>query len=163
MDLSTVLGIALAWLFVGTAIYLGADGKAAALIDPTSFLVVMGGCTAATMAAFPFSDLKRLPKVLMKTVFWKSVDAQEVIDQAIELNTISRKGGVKDVEDACKRPEMYPFLSECVVFAANETESSTVEAQLNRRLDSITIRHEAGKSMVESMAKSAQARASAGA
>ena len=32
MDLSTVLGVALAWLFVGTAIYLGADGKAAALI-----------------------------------------------------------------------------------------------------------------------------------
>ena len=93
MDLSTVLGVALAWLFVGTAIYLGADGKAAALIDPTSFLVVLGGCTAATMAAFPFSDLKRLPKVLMKTVFWKSVDVQEVIDQAIELNTISRKGG----------------------------------------------------------------------
>ena len=55
MDLSTVLGVALAWLFVGTAIYLGADGKAAALIDPTSFLVVLGGCTAATMAAFPFS------------------------------------------------------------------------------------------------------------
>ena len=53
MDLSTVLGVALAWLFVGTAIYLGADGKAAALIDPTSFLVVLGGCTAATMAAFP--------------------------------------------------------------------------------------------------------------
>ena len=42
MDLSTVLGVALAWLFVGTAIYLGADGKAAALIDPTSFLVVLG-------------------------------------------------------------------------------------------------------------------------
>ena len=81
MDLSTVLGVALAWLFVGTAIYLGADGKAAALIDPTSFLVVLGGCTAATMAAFPFSDLKRLPKVLMKTVFWKAVDVQEVIDQ----------------------------------------------------------------------------------
>ena len=79
MDLSTVLGVALAWLFVGTAIYLGADGKAAALIDPTSFLVVLGGCIAATMAAFPFSDLKRLPKVLMKTVFWKSVDVQEVI------------------------------------------------------------------------------------
>ena len=52
---------------------------------------------------------------------------------------------------------MYPFLSECVVFAANETESSTVEAQLNRRLDAITIRHETGKSMVESMAKSAPA------
>ena len=83
MDLSTVLGVALAWLFVGTAIYLGADGKAAALIDPTSFLVVLGGCIAATMAAFPFSDLKRLPKVLMKTVFWKSVDVQEVIDQVV--------------------------------------------------------------------------------
>ena len=45
----------------------------------------------------------------MKTVFWKAVDVQQVIDQAIELNTISRKGGVKDVEEACKRPEMYPF------------------------------------------------------
>ena len=98
MDLSTVLGVALAWLFVGTAIYLGADGKAAALIDPTSFLVVLGGCTSAHDGGVPFSDLKRLPKVLMKTVFWKSVDVQEVIDQAIELN-ISRKGGVKDVED----------------------------------------------------------------
>ena len=37
----------------------------------------------------------------MKTVFWKSVDVK-VIDQAIELNTISYAGGVKDVEDACK-------------------------------------------------------------
>ena len=42
MDLSTVLGVASGLLFVGTAIYLGADGKAAALIDPTSFLVVLG-------------------------------------------------------------------------------------------------------------------------
>ena len=49
------------------------------------------------------------------------------------------------------------ILSFRVVFAANETESSTVEAQLNRRLDAITIRHETGKSMVESMAKSAPA------
>jgi len=157
MDLSTVLGVALAWLFVGTAIYLGADGKAAALIDPTSFLVVLGGCIAATMAAFPFSDLKRLPKVLMKTVFWKSTDVQEIIDQALELHTISRKGGKKDVDEACKRPGVYPFLSECVEFAVNQNETSTVEAQLNCRLDAITIRHETGKSMVESMAKSAPA------
>ena len=61
MDLSTVLGVALAWLFVGTAIYLGADGKAC--VDRSDLLFgCAGGCTAATMAAFPFSDLKRLPR-----------------------------------------------------------------------------------------------------
>ena len=137
MDLSTVLGVALAWLFVGTAIYLGADGKAAALIDPPPLVVL--GMHAATMAA-SFSDLKRLPKVLMKTVFWKWLMCNKSLIKP-SSSTPSRKGGVKDVEEACKRPEMYPFLRVCGV-RCQRAESSTVEAQLNRRLDAITIRHE---------------------
>ena len=86
MDLSTVLGVALAAVRRHRDLS-GCDSKQP-LIDPTSFLGVGG--MYRTIAAFLLRS-EAAAKVLMKTVFWKSVDVQQVIDQAIELNTISRR------------------------------------------------------------------------
>ena len=110
MDLSTVLGVGLAWLSLAPRL---SRCRWRGHVDRSNlFLVVLGmyrghdgGVLLRSEAAAQSSDEPSS----------KSVDVQEVIDQAIELNTISRKG-VKD-EDG-KR--LGCTLSFRVVFAANK-------------------------------------------
>ncbi len=55
-DQATALGLVLAFVMIGTAIYLG--GNTGAFIDIPSFLIVLGGTLAIVLISFSDADFR---------------------------------------------------------------------------------------------------------
>src|SRR5690606_6008331 len=146
MDISTVVGLALASIaIVGSIVY---GSPITTFIDIPSILVVFGGVIATTMIKWPAESLKTLVSVYLKSVFTTEVDPRATIDEIQRLAETARRESVFALE---KIPVEDPFLKKAVTLAADNRPPEVITSILSLEISAMEERHGTGIDMLDGM------------
>jgi chemotaxis protein MotA len=132
MDLATVLGIVLALvgILLGQALE---GGSIFQILQPTAFLIVMGGTIGATMIGFPMSVLKHAASDLLHVLKDDNVQPNDVLDQIIKFTSKARREGIISLEKDAAAVE-DEFFRKSIMMAVDGSEPKelrqTMEVQL---------------------------------
>ncbi len=154
MDLATILGIFMAFALLGWAVMSG--GSPEAFIDIPSVMIVIGGASAATMAAEPGGMLKKIVSILKKAISGSSQSAEKLIEDLVSYAEVARRDGILSLESMCKDIE-DPFIVRGIQMAVDGTDPELIEQIMTTELDNLMERHEAGRSVFATIGKYAPA------
>ncbi len=77
-------------------------GKLSALVQPTAFIIVGGGCAGAVIASFPLEHLIQTIKALKVCISPPKSDHEKVIAELTALCQFARKNGIMALESKAK-------------------------------------------------------------
>lgn len=146
MDLATLLGLLIAFGFIFGAIASG--GAVVLFINTPSLLIVVGGSVAVVLMQFTLSQFFGAFKVAMKAFFHKSVNAQELIEQAVVLANIARKEGMMALES---QEIDNPFLNKGIQLCVDGHPPDLVRKMLNKDISLTIQRHETGQRIFKAL------------
>lgn len=137
MDKTTLIGIlaGMAALVIGYAL----EGGVVTLLWGTSaFIIVVGSTLAATVASYPWEDIKRVPE-LLKQAFTDQdkIDLRETIDKLVELSTIARREGLLALEEKLPELDHDPYFRKGIEWVIDGVESELLREMLELELDNI--------------------------
>lgn len=140
MDLTSLIGLiaGIAAVLVGQVLE---GGSVAALVQPTAFLIVMGGTFGAVMLAFPATDLMAAVRSFPIIIGKQENKIPETIDLLVNLATKARKEGLLALQNEIKSIE-DPFLKKGLELMTDgidgklirdmlETETAFLEEEIN--------------------------------
>ena len=146
MDIATIVGFVLGFVaIIGSIILTGLVGM---FIDVRSVLIVVLGTIAALLLAFPLIRVSKLPKVVLKTLFTKSADIEELIAQLVGFAEIARRDGILSLENHL-HDVSDEFIVRGVQMAVDGTDPELIEAIMETDLENIAQRHEDGRKLLE--------------
>lgn len=140
MDRTTVTGLLLGLgaLLLGFA---AEGGHLAALLSPTAALIVFGGTFGAVVLSTPGEQLRQIPKALKIAFKPQTLDANETIDELVELSMVARREGVLALEDRVETNE-DEFLRNGLRLVVDGVDSDLVRSILETELSFLEDRHE---------------------
>jgi chemotaxis protein MotA len=154
VDIASVLGLILGTFLVLMAIFMGGDFVA--YMDTPSVLIVLGGATCSTLASYPLAKFCRIHKVAARALFDKSTEPEEVIRQLVELAEVARRDGILALEGMITEMQ-DDFLVRGIQMAVDGTDPEVIQTVMETELQNLLERHEAGKGMLDAMARFAPA------
>lgn len=154
MDISTIIGLGVAFASVALAIVLGGDPLA--LINIPSFVVVVGGTIGAVIAAFPLAQSIALPKLVMKAVMGASPDPGETIRNIVKFAEVARREGILSLENHVEDMD-DEFMVRGIKMAVDGTDPELIREILETDLESLMDRHMKGKMVLDQFGKYAPA------
>lgn len=158
MDLGTIVGLLIACAAIVSAILFSGDGVGAAmaLINIPSILVVAGGTLGAIMASFPLARLFKIHSVVLKSVFHKSADPVETIQDLVRYAEVARREGILSLENLISEMK-DPFIVRGVKMAVDGTDPELIRTIMETELEALMDRHAEGKSILDAVARVAPA------
>lgn len=143
MDKSSIIGIILG---VGTLI-LGMLLKGSSLevlLNPAAVVIIVLGTIATVFIAFPYSDIRRIPK-LFGVLFTNSRDASqtEIVDKFVEYATISRRDGMLALESKIEEID-DPFFQQASRMMIDGQDPDFIRHTLHERIEAMQERHDSG-------------------
>jgi len=154
VDISTIIGLGVAFASVALAIVLGGDPLA--LINIPSFVVVVGGTIGAVIAAFPLAQSIALPKLVMKAVMGASPDPGETIRNIVKFAEVARREGILSLENHVEDMD-DEFMVRGIKMAVDGTDPELIREILETDLESLMDRHMKGKMVLDQFGKYAPA------
>lgn len=144
MDLASLIGVVLAFLFVFISIILGEDGFSSifAFLHGPSAMITFGGALAVSLVMSP--SIKSFVGSLKSfTLIMKPVKAneEEVIKQIIDLSNVARKEGLLALEEAANGQIDDDFIKKGILLIVDGTDPEFVRSILETELDCIGSRH----------------------
>src|SRR6478735_7053286 len=97
MDITSILGLLLAWAMIIAAVFLG-GGRFGSFWDPASIMMVLGGGLGAMLMCLPFSTIVRLPRIVRKFFLNAPPNVPELIRQIVSLSETARREGLLALE-----------------------------------------------------------------
>lgn len=97
MDLGTIFGVIIAFSMILIAFFME-GGTAAALLQITAFMIVMGGTVGAVLMSFPMDEVKRALKMSKYVFIQKEYNEIDIINQLADLSEKARKDGLLSLE-----------------------------------------------------------------
>jgi chemotaxis protein MotA len=155
MDISTLIGIILAFAFLVVSIYWG-GGEVGMYLDPASVFIVVLGSLAAVFAAYKIADFMKLPKIIGNAFKQSTYDAVGGIDTIVALANIARKEGMLALEERVGELD-DEFLKKGIMLVVDGTDPELVKNIMEAELGSIEARHTKGIGMIELIATFAPA------
>jgi len=147
MDFATIIGMGTAALLMFFAI---GPANLAAFIDLPSVYIVLGGSSAATLAAFPASKVLASMGV-MKNVFFVNVKSPvDVIKQLVEFAEQARREGILALESRASEIK-DDFLKKGLQLAVDGTEPDLIKDILSTDIAFTESRHEEGAKIFDFM------------
>lgn len=147
MDISTVIGIVLAFgAVIGSII---AGGDIMAFVDVPSVIVVGFGVVGVTLMRWPMETIKVLSKFIMKAFFFTPADPKEAIEEIGKLAETARRESVFALE---KVPIEDPFMKKAMTLAADNRPPEVISSILQLEIDAMETRHKVGAEVMQSMA-----------
>lgn len=135
MDLSAIIGIlvGIGAILVGQALE---GGSVNSLIQPTAFIIVIGGAFGATLASFPlFAAGAALGS--LRTVFFAGADkGPEYVQEIIRYAAKARKNGIISLEADIKAAK-DPFLQKALRFVVDGVDPKVLQGIMETELDKI--------------------------
>ncbi|MCX7715729.1 MAG: MotA/TolQ/ExbB proton channel family protein, partial [Clostridia bacterium] len=153
MELTTLLGIVLAFTFIVTGI---GFKEIKSFIDVSSMLIVFGGIAAATIVNYSWKDLKTIFKVMGMAFKKVDYDLNSTIYKIIELANIARKDGLLALDNKSKEIE-DPFLKKGIMLVVDGTDPELIRNIMETEIVFIEERHSVGSNMLLSMSSYAPA------
>ena len=128
MDKATFLGIGIA-----AAGVIGGDliegGKIQALIQPTAFMIVVGGTIGATMVQFPLKTFIRAIKGIKRALTEPADPSHALVEEVVKYATIARKDGILALEPLVPKAS-DPFLVRALTMAVDGADTSAMRETL---------------------------------
>jgi chemotaxis protein MotA len=149
MDPATMIGVGLA---VG-AIFISMimeGGQPAALILIPPMILVFGGTFGAAIAGGMMSDLKNLPKSMIRAFTAKAVTPAGSVQTIVKMAEKARREGLLALESDVAAVE-DPFLRRALEMAVDGTDADEVEAILGAEVDAKRAADAAGAKIFHDM------------
>ncbi|MBX3180764.1 MAG: MotA/TolQ/ExbB proton channel family protein [Candidatus Hydrogenedentes bacterium] len=147
MDLATLIGLVAGFLLILITIVLG--GPLGIFINIPSFVVVLGGTTAAVLVNFPMSQVVGVVGVLKNAFFSRDLQTEELIKKMVEFATIARREGILALESHVSDAG-DEFLGKSVQLAIDGTAPELIKDILTTEIAFMEDRHNMGSSILES-------------
>lgn len=143
MDISSVVGIVLAFVSLLVGMTLKGVGMDA-LVNPAAILIIIFGTVSAVIIAFPMKELKRVPK-LFGTLFkeTKLGDDKEIIKMFSEWADLARREGLLALESKASEIE-DPFLKNGLSLAIDGQNADYIRDVLTEDVHAMEDRHASG-------------------
>ncbi|MFD4818250.1 flagellar motor stator protein MotA [Peribacillus butanolivorans] len=143
MDITSVLGVVLGIVAILVGMVLKGV-SITALINPAAILIIILGTIASVVTAFPFSELKRLPKIL-KVLFLEQqlTKPEELIKTFSEWAVIARKEGLLALEIISDQVD-NTFLKNGLNLAVEGQSADYIRDILAEEIDAMEERHQSG-------------------
>jgi chemotaxis protein MotA len=154
VDIATLVGLLLGCFLVALSVFLG--GNLASYIDTPSVLIVVGGATASTMASVPLARFLKMPSIALKSLFTRPASPTALIRQFVSLAEVARRDGILALENMIGTME-DPFLVRGIQMAVDGTDPEVIQTIMETELENVLERHEAGKGLLDAMARYAPA------
>ncbi|WP_144527899.1 flagellar motor stator protein MotA [Peribacillus simplex] len=140
MDITSVLGVVLGIVAILVGMVLKGV-SVTALINPAAILIIIVGTIAAVVTAFPFSELKRLPKIF-KVLFYeqKLTKPEDLIKTFSEWAVIARKEGLLALESISDQVD-NTFLKNGLNLAVEGQSADYIRDILAEEIDAMEERH----------------------
>jgi len=155
MDISSVVGLILAFGLIIGSMMMG-SAPMSAFIDVPSALVVVGGAMAATMMCFPLGNVLATPSIMLKVLLNKPADVKGVIEQLVSLAETARREGFLALESRMEEVTNV-FVRLGIQMAVDGTRPEIIEDIMRTEVDAIATRHQAGKGIMDQMGRFAPA------
>ncbi|AGA89164.1 flagellar motor component [Thioflavicoccus mobilis 8321] len=139
MDLATLLGLIGALTAIVVSILIG--GSATSFLNLPGLIIVLGGTLAVTLMKFPLAHTLGALGVATKAFVHKSERASDLIEQSVELATISRKDGLLGLEEVDVK---NAFLRKGIQLVVDGHDPDLVERVLSKDIDLTIERNEEG-------------------
>jgi chemotaxis protein MotA len=149
MDLATIIGLLLAWGALGTALVME-GGKMADLVNPSAFILVIGGTVGATTIAFSMKQLTSVPTIVKNAFFTSEADLPQMIRIVVDFARKARKEGILALEEECRKVE-NKFLQTGLQLVIDGTPSEMVREILETEIVSLQERHKVGQNIFNTM------------
>lgn len=154
MDLTTIIGVILGFVLLLIAMVMG--GSFGAYVDVPSMVIVIGGCTAALLTAFPLASLLKFPKVCQKVIKGGSSDPHKLIEQLVSFAEVARRDGILALEGMTA--EMTDdLLVVGIKMAVDGTDPELIEQIMEADVDNMMTRHSVGKGIFDAAGRYAPA------
>lgn len=151
MDIATIIGLLLAFGMMYASVIMG-GGQLSSFWDTASVLMVFGGTTGAIMMAFPLKVLLKAPKSMLKLVLNKSDNPKDTIKLIVSLAETARKDGLLALESRIEEIK-NPFVKLGIQMAVDGTRPEVIEDVLRTDMESMSLRHKEGKSVVDQVGR----------
>lgn len=139
MDIALIVGIVVALVAIVVAMML--DGNsAAALISPSSLVLVLVGSIGATVAGYRLVDLMNVPRALTIAFRGRTDDPNAVIAELMEFAEIARRQGMLAMESRIDELD-DPFTLTGMQSLVDGVDQETVKAVLDAEMHSVNERH----------------------
>lgn len=139
MDISTILGFVSGVTFIILSLIIS-GANFATYLDPASFMITVGGATAAVLIATPMERVILAMKAVKFTFKSTDSDTSSVINKIIELANIARKEGLLALEEAAQNMD-DEFLKKGILLIVDGTDPELVRSILETELAFIENRH----------------------
>jgi len=155
MNLSTLLGFALGLMLVAIAISVTASHPGDYL-SLSGLLIVLGGTIAATLVAYPMTEVRRMLRALLQTLREEKLDSAQAIDELVEIAKHWNRGDVRELETAMQHSR-NGFLRTGVQLLLDKAPPEDVLSLLHWRIQRLKAKERADAQMFRSMAAFAPA------
>jgi len=152
VDIATLIG-----LLGGFGIIIGAiatGGDVLLFVNVPSILIVVGGTFMVTLMQVSLKFFMGSFSIAMKVFFYKTDDAQQLIEEAIGLADVARKNGLLALEG---QEIGNDFLKQGIGLCVDGHDPTLVQKMLTKDIDLTIERHEVGQGMFKNMATMAPA------
>ncbi|HEY3490009.1 MAG TPA: flagellar motor protein [Candidatus Deferrimicrobiaceae bacterium] len=135
MDLSAIIGIicGVGAILLGQALE---GGSIKSLIQPTAFIIVIGGALGATLASFPLSAAKMALGALRKVFFSGADKGPEYVQEIIRYAAKARKNGIISLEADIKVAK-DPFLQKALRFVVDGVDPKVLQGIMETELNKL--------------------------
>jgi chemotaxis protein MotA len=120
------------------------------LMNPSAFVLVVGGTIGATTVAFSLKQMLSLPGVVRNAFFCKDTDLARLIRMIVGFARIARREGILALEQEVKTVD-NKFLQMGVRLVVDGTPSEMVREILETEIVSLQERHKVGESIFGTM------------
>ena len=152
MDIATLIG-----LLGGFGIIIGAiatGGDIMLFVNVPSVLIVVGGTFMVTLMQVSLKDFLGSFGIGMRAFFYKTDDAKQLIEEAVQLADIARKNGLLALEG---QEISNDFLKTGIGLCVDGHDPALVQKMLTKDIDLTIERHQVGQTMFRNMATMAPA------
>ena len=145
MDLTTLLGLALAWSALAISVVLE-GGSLGAFINIPAAVIVFGGTIGATVIGLPWRQAKAIPHVLMRAFFARPVDSIEIMNLFTDFIRRARRDGILGIEDDIKNVS-NEFLRTGLQLVLDGASQELLRDILDTEVRAMRARHSIGQSI----------------
>ncbi|MEL7608689.1 MAG: motility protein A [Bacillota bacterium] len=157
MQKTTLIGLVAGTAFIIISILISKGATLSSFWDGPSILIVVGGCIASTIVAYPAKTLKSLIPAIRTAFKGKKIDLQKDIDLIIEIANIARREGLLALDGSVGRIEDAPFLKKGIMLVIDGADPEFVKNVMEAEIYYVQTRHAQSQAVLDSLAAYAPA------
>lgn len=143
-NLTPIISLAVGFILIFYSISI--DGSVTSFIDIPSIIITIFGSLAALMVSYPFSQIKTLPRVIVKLISPDQFDKEGLIDSIVELARIARSQGLLALDGHLDELD-NEFLVEGLRLVVDGMDPENIRDILETKVGNMETRHSVGQAI----------------